>query len=103
MKKEGKHEYEKSIHGHLQSPGGATALDRRSTAESNCSGMWGPSSTGAGMESPRAGRHMPSLFERGQAIAKLQTDHKQEREQLYAEIGKLTTHVNWLKKRPVDR
>lgn len=42
---------------------------------------------------------MPSLFERGQTIDKLQTEHEQEREQLYAEIGKLTTQVNWLKKK----
>jgi putative transposase len=42
---------------------------------------------------------LPSLFERQQAHAQRQAEHEQEREQLYAEIGKLTTQINWLKKK----
>lgn len=42
---------------------------------------------------------LPSLFERHHTVTQLQATHEQEREQLYAEIGKLTTQINWLKKK----
>lgn len=46
---------------------------------------------------------MPStLNEEGKAakqIAALQTQHEREKEALYAEIGRLTTQVNWLQKK----
>ena len=41
---------------------------------------------------------MPDLFERRDSVTELKTAHECELEQLYAEIGRLTTHVNFLKK-----
>jgi transposase-like protein len=44
---------------------------------------------------------LPSLFS-GQAVqdrAALETAHAQQLEELYAEIGRLTTQVTWLKKK----
>lgn len=43
---------------------------------------------------------LPSLFEDEQrAVDKLQAEHEAEREKLYAEIGRLTSELSWLKKR----
>ena len=40
-----------------------------------------------------------SLFERRDSLAAAQAAHVQQLEELYAEIGRLTTHVNFLKKK----
>lgn len=32
-------------------------------------------------------------------LARVKSQHEREKEQLYAEIGKLTTQINWLKKK----
>lgn len=43
---------------------------------------------------------LPELFNRqGDSVAELKQAHAQEVEELYAEIGRLTTQVNWLKKK----
>ena len=43
---------------------------------------------------------LPGLFERGENSAqKTEKEHQQQVEQLYKEIGYLTTQVNWLKKK----
>jgi transposase-like protein len=42
---------------------------------------------------------MPSLFERQDNTAELQRAHEQQLSELYAESGKLTTQVSWLKKK----
>jgi putative transposase len=42
---------------------------------------------------------MPALFERESKAHKEQTACQEEREALYATIGRLTTQVNWLKKK----
>lgn len=44
---------------------------------------------------------LPALFahEAGQAQAAKDAAHEQQRQELYADIGKLTTQVNWLKKK----
>ena len=43
---------------------------------------------------------LPELFSRdGQAADKLARDHETQVNELYAEIGRLTTQVNWLKKK----
>ena len=43
---------------------------------------------------------LPELFNRnGQAVEKLSHQHEQKLDELYAEIGRLTTQVNWLKKK----
>jgi len=42
---------------------------------------------------------LPSLFERGEATATLKAAHEQQLTDLYAEIGRLTTELTWLKKR----
>jgi len=46
---------------------------------------------------------MPTAFdEEGQAaqqIAALKAEHERKKEALYAEIGRLTTHVTWLQKK----
>ncbi|SDI45244.1 Transposase, partial [Alteribacillus persepolensis] len=42
---------------------------------------------------------MPNLFSsQTKEVDKLKKEHQQEREQLYAEVGKLTTQLSWLKK-----
>jgi transposase len=42
---------------------------------------------------------MPSLFERQDSTVELKRAHEQQLSELYAEIGKLSTQVNWLKKK----
>lgn len=42
---------------------------------------------------------IPDLFERRASVTEVKTAHERELEQLYAEIGRLTTHVNVLKKK----
>ena len=42
---------------------------------------------------------LASLFEKHESTAALQAAHDQQLSDLYAEIGKLTTQVNWLKKK----
>ncbi len=42
---------------------------------------------------------LPSLFEERAAVGVLKTAHEAELTALYAEIGRLTTQVAWLKKK----
>ena len=42
---------------------------------------------------------LPSLFEKQDSTAELKVAHEQQLTELYAEIGKLTTQVAWLKKK----
>ncbi len=42
---------------------------------------------------------MPSLFERQDSTLELKAAHEEQLTELYAEIGKLTTQVTWLKKK----
>jgi transposase-like protein len=42
---------------------------------------------------------LASLFEKQDSTVALQATHEQQLTDLYAEIGKLTTQVNWLKKK----
>ncbi len=42
---------------------------------------------------------LPQLFEKQDNTVALQAAHEQQLSDLYAEIGKLTTQVNWLKKK----
>lgn len=42
---------------------------------------------------------LPVLFEKKQQNAILQAAHEQQTEELYAQIGRLTTQVAWLKKK----
>ncbi len=42
---------------------------------------------------------MPSLFEKQDSTVELKRAHEQQLSELYAEIGKLSTQVNWLKKK----
>lgn len=43
---------------------------------------------------------LPDLFnQKGETVEKLAQHHEQQVEGLYAEIGRLTTQVNWLKKK----
>lgn len=42
---------------------------------------------------------LPSLFERRDDVAELKTAHAQQLEDLYAQIGRLTTQLSWLKKK----
>jgi putative transposase len=42
---------------------------------------------------------LPSIFERRDDIAALKTTHTQQLDELYAEIGRLTTQLTWLKKK----
>ena len=44
-------------------------------------------------------KNLVSLYERRDDVAVQAAQHKQQVEELYAEIGKLTTQVNWLKKK----
>ena len=42
---------------------------------------------------------MVSLFEKGDSIASQRADYEQQLEDRYAQIGRLTTQVTWLKKK----
>jgi putative transposase len=42
---------------------------------------------------------MPSLFERQDSAVELKAAYEQQLIELYAELGKLTTQVTWLKKK----
>jgi transposase-like protein len=42
---------------------------------------------------------LPSLFERDGKAHQEKTEHDQQLQELYAEIGKLTTQLSWLKKK----
>lgn len=42
---------------------------------------------------------MPSLFERSRKEGEEKAAHEQQLEELYAEIGRLSTQVAWLKKK----
>ena len=44
-------------------------------------------------------RALPSAFERRDTVAAAQAAHEQQLQELYAEIGRLTPQVNWLKKK----
>lgn len=44
-------------------------------------------------------RGLPDVFERRDSVSELRAAHERELAELYAEIGKLTTHVNFLKKK----
>jgi putative transposase len=42
---------------------------------------------------------LPSLFERRDSLEAVQTAHEQQVQELYAQIGRLTTQVAWLRKK----
>ncbi len=42
---------------------------------------------------------LPSLFEEREAITVVKATHEQQLTDLYAEIGRLTTELTWLKKK----
>ena len=42
---------------------------------------------------------LPGLFEKQESTAELKRAHEQQLTELYAEIGKLSTQVAWLKKK----
>ena len=44
-------------------------------------------------------RALPSAFEKGDTLVAVQASHENQLQELYAEIGRLTTQVNWLKKK----
>jgi putative transposase len=44
-------------------------------------------------------RGLPDVFERRDSVSELKATHERQLGELYAEIGKLTTHVNFLKKK----
>ena len=44
-------------------------------------------------------RGLPSLLEKRDDLAALTTAHAQQLEQLYAQIGRLTTQLTWIKKK----
>jgi putative transposase len=44
-------------------------------------------------------RALPSAFEKRDTLAAAQASHEQQLEELYAEIGRLTTQLAWMKKK----
>lgn len=44
-------------------------------------------------------KELPSVFDKRDSLADAQAAHAKQLEELYAEIGRLTTQVNWLKKK----
>jgi transposase-like protein len=44
-------------------------------------------------------KELPAVFEKRDSLADAQAAHAKQLEELYAEIGRLTTHVNFLKKK----
>ena len=47
----------------------------------------------------QAVKALPTVFEKRDSLIEAQAAHAKQLEELYAEIGRLTTHVNFLKKR----
>ena len=47
----------------------------------------------------RALEGLPGLFEKQDSTAELKAAHEEQLTDLYAEIGKLTTQITWLKKK----
>ncbi len=47
----------------------------------------------------RAVEGLPGLFEKHDSTAELRAAHEEQLTELYAEIGKLTTQITWLKKK----
>jgi putative transposase len=47
----------------------------------------------------QAVKELPSVFEKRDSLVDAQAAHAKQLEELYAEIGRLTTQVNFLKKR----
>ena len=47
----------------------------------------------------RAVEGLPSLFEKHDSTVELRATHEEQLTKLYAEIGKLTTQITWLKKK----
>jgi transposase-like protein len=46
----------------------------------------------------QAVKELPAVFEKRDSLIDAQAVHAKQLEELYAEIGRLTTHVNFLKK-----
>lgn len=44
-------------------------------------------------------RALPGTFEKRDTLAATQATHEQQLEELYAEIGRLTTQLSWMKKK----
>jgi transposase-like protein len=44
-------------------------------------------------------KELPSVFAQRDSLVDAQAAHARQLEELYAEIGRLTTQVNWLKKK----
>ena len=44
-------------------------------------------------------KELPSVFAQRDSLRDIQAAHARQLEELYAEIGRLTTQVNWLKKK----
>ncbi len=44
-------------------------------------------------------KELPTLFEKKDHTTDLVTAYERQTEELYSEIGRLTTHVGWLKKK----
>ncbi len=44
-------------------------------------------------------RGLPDVFERRDSLTEVKATYERQLEDLYAEIGRLTTHVNFLKKK----
>ena len=44
-------------------------------------------------------RALPSAFEKRDTLATVQAAHEQQLQELYAEIGRLTTQLTWMKKK----
>jgi len=42
---------------------------------------------------------LPQLFEKTNSLEKLKAEHTKQVEDLYSEIGRLTTQLSWLKKK----
>lgn len=45
--------------------------------------------------------NLPVLFERSHNVAALKAEHTKQIEELYTEIGRLTTQLAWLKKKGI--
>src|SRR5262245_40181391 len=89
---------EKGLHRRLQGTGGLGALERREdlpqisteyAVHPNVLREWRTQTL----------KGLPTLFERRDDLVAAKAAHAQQVEDLYAEIGRLTTQLNWLKKR----
>ena len=90
---------EEAIYERIQSTGGARFVKRRQDNEPDCDRAWSGGDAVEPMEGA-GGEGLASLFEDEHTeIEGMRADYERRIEDLYSEIGRLTTKLTWLQKK----